>query len=578
MSEPPAPHPDAFHTLLQRQVRRIYGDMENVPQELQAFLPVVDEAYRQADVDRRMLERSLDLSSHELLQANADLRAVVEDFVDVFFRLDAKGVILDCRGGNEDCMMLPPKELIGRRIQDIPFPEIGERFARALDHAQRQAAVQSFDYGLPLSETVTHYEAHVVPLPHNQFIVIIRDVTATKQSEARERELNARLARYRRMESLGMLAGGVAHDLNNILGPLVAYPELILPRVAHDASVVRDVLQIKESATRAAAVIQDLLILARRGGVKADAVRLNEVVRGYLDSAAFLELRARRPEVRFRKWLEAGCPPILGTSHHMSQIVMNLVVNAYEAVQGSGDVSLSSRAVVLDRPVHGFETIEDGHYVVLAVRDTGHGISESDLEHIFEPFYSTKKLGRSGSGLGLAVVYGIVKDSGGYIDVKTSQLRGSEFLLYLPVAPEQVGKEVGPVGVHGGTEHILVVDDVPEQRTLAARLLERLGYRVSVVPSGRKAVTFLRQNLVDLVLLDMIMEEDFDGLITYQEILAFRPEQRCVLATGFAETDRVRQAQLLGAGACIQKPYSLKLLGNAIRAELDRSAIAPTES
>ena len=238
MSEPPVPHPDVFHTLLQRQIRRIYGDQENVPRELQAFLPVVDEAYRQADADRRMLERSLDLSSHELLQANADLRAVVEDFVDVFFRLDANGVILDCRGGNEDCLMLPPKELIGKRIQDIPFPEIGERFARALDHAQRQAAVQSFDYGLPLSDTLTHYEAHVVPLPHNQHIVIIRDVTATKRSEARERELNARLARYRRMESLGMLAGGVAHDLNNILGPLEYHDGMNFAPVPSGANIV----------------------------------------------------------------------------------------------------------------------------------------------------------------------------------------------------------------------------------------------------------------------------------------------------------------------------------------------------
>lgn len=578
MTERPGPTPNAYHTLLQRQIRRIYGDMAHVPEALRAFLPVVDEAYRQADDDRKMLERSLELSSNELLQANRDLRAVVEDFVDLFFRLDAQGTILDCRGGHEECLMLPPKELIGKRIQAIPFPEIGARFEAALADARRHGRVESFHYALPLHGAETSYEAHIVPLPHDQHIVIIRDVTHATRAEARERELSARLARYRRMESLGMLAGGVAHDLNNILGPLVAYPELILPRVAHDATVVRDVLQIKESATRAAAVIQDLLILARRGGARADAVRLNEVVRSYLDSAGFLELRARRPEVRFRKWLEAGCPAILGTSHHMAQVVMNLLVNAHEAVQGSGDVSISTRTVVLDRPIHGFETVEDGRYVVLSVRDTGHGIDASDLEHIFEPFYSTKKLGRSGSGLGLAVVYGIVKDSGGYIDVKTSERRGSEFLLYLPVAPEHMTQEPGPAGVQGGTEHILVVDDVPEQRTLAARLLERLGYRVSVVSSGRRAVAFLRENAVDLVLLDMIMEEDFDGLITYQEMLALRPDQRCVLATGFAETDRVRHAQELGAGACIQKPYNLKRLGNAVRIELDRAQAARAEA
>ncbi len=556
------------HSLLRRQIRRIYGDLPSVPEAVRPFLAVVDEAYRQFDADRVMLERSLDLSSRELLDANRDLGAVVEDFVDVFFRLDANGVILDCRGG-DSCLMLPAEELIGQPIQGIPYPEIAARFAEAIVAVQDRGAMVSFHYQLPLDQSTTHFEAHIVPLRHAQLIVIIRNVTEAEEAQRRERELHLRLERYKRMESLGMLAGGVAHDLNNILGPLVAYPELILPRVRHDPTVARDVLEIKASAERAAAVIQDLLILARRGGYQAVPVRANDVIRSYLDSCAFRELRARRPEVRFQQELEIGCPHILGTEHHLAQLLMNLVVNAHEAVSGEGSVVVATRAAELAVPHTGFERIEEGRYVLLSVRDSGQGISAEHLEHIFEPFFTTKKLGRSGSGLGLAVVYGIMKDCGGFIDVQTPKTGGTEFQLYLPLATVRPTGPEAPLSDLRGTEHVLVVDDVPENRTLAARLLECLGYEVATAHNGRAAVEFLRGQRTDLVLLDMIMEDDFDGLDTYRQMLRIQPGTRCVIATGYAETDRVRQTLRLGARSCIRKPYDLRTLGRAIRTALE---------
>jgi signal transduction histidine kinase/CheY-like chemotaxis protein len=562
------PRSRAQHSLLARQIRRIYGDSSEVPSELVPFLAVVDEAYRQFDTDRVMLERSLELSSRELLEANRDLGAVVEDFVDVFFRLDANGIILDCRGG-DSCLMLPVEELVGQPIQGIPYPEIGKRFADAITSVQDSGAMVSFQYQLPLSRSATYFEAHLVPLRHAQLVVIIRNVTEVKQAQLRERALHRRLERYKRMESLGMLAGGVAHDLNNILGPLVAYPELILARVRHDPAVLRDVLEIKASAKRAAAVIQDLLILARRGGYQAVAVRANDVIRSYLDSAAFRELRARRPEVYFQQELEIGCPPILGTEHNLAQLVMNLIVNAHEAVTGEGSVSVSTRTVELRAPHTGFERIEEGRYLLLSVRDSGQGIRADHLEHIFEPFFTTKKLGRSGSGLGLAVVYGIMQDCGGFIDVLRPKTGGTEFQLYLPLASKRPAAPSTQVDDLRGTEHVLVVDDVPGNRTLAARLLECLGYEVATAHNGRAAVEFLRSTRTDLVLLDMIMEEEFDGLDTYRHMVRIQPDIRCVIATGYAETDRVRKTLRLGASACIRKPYDLRTLGRAVRASLD---------
>jgi CheY-like chemotaxis protein len=178
-------------------------------------------------------------------------------------------------------------------------------------------------------------------------------------------------------------------------------------------------------------------------------------------------------------------------------------------------------------------------------------------------------MGRSGSGLGLAVVYGVVKDFGGYIDVKSKRGEGTQFDLYLPATHESVAEEESPETDYCGTESILVVDDLPQQRELAARLLESLGYRVAKAENGMRAVEMIREQTVDLVVLDMIMDEGFDGLDTYRKIRQIRPSQACVIASGFSESERVRAAQSLGAGEFIHKPYTRDNIGRVVRRALD---------
>jgi CheY-like chemotaxis protein len=207
------------------------------------------------------------------------------------------------------------------------------------------------------------------------------------------------------------------------------------------------------------------------------------------------------------------------------------------------------------------------------VVDTGIGISQEDLERIFEPFYTKKSMGRSGTGLGMAVVWGTVKDHRGYIDIHSKEGKGTSIVLYFPVTRKEFKKEVNLVSLEslkGHGESILVVDDVQEQREIASEILEKLGYTVMTVPSGEDAVYYLQNRPADLMVLDMIMDPGIDGLETYQRILKINPNQKAVIASGYSESTRVREAQRLGVGAYVKKPYLMEKIGRAVRAELDK--------
>jgi len=210
---------------------------------------------------------------------------------------------------------------------------------------------------------------------------------------------------------------------------------------------------------------------------------------------------------------------------------------------------------------------------VLCVSDTGGGVCAENLPRIFEPFYTKKVMGRSGTGLGLAVVWGTVKDHQGYIDVASNPGQGTVFSLYFPVVRADVGETAANsqrTAYMGKGETLLVVDDNDQQRELAMTLLNKLNYRVAAVAGGEDAVEFLKKTPVDLVILDMIMDPGIDGLETYRRLLAVRPGQKAIIVSGFAETDRVTEAQRLGAGAYVKKPYVLENLGTAVRQELDK--------
>ncbi len=393
-------------------------------------------------------------------------------------------------------------------------------------------------------------------------------IEESERSQRRERELSDRLTRSEKMESLGILAGGVAHDLNNILGPMVGYPDLLMDGLDADDPMRRQLGLIQESAMRAAAIIQDLLTLARRGNYTAVPIDLGALTRGIFDSEELQAQLRQHAAIEIRLDLDDTTFPVTGSGSHLTQVVMNLVLNAFEAMPSGGVLGVSLHEVTLDLESAAYEKIPAGRYTVLSVSDTGRGIPSGDRDRVFEPFYSKKKMGRSGSGLGLAVVWGVVKDLGGYLDVHSEEGLGTTFSLYFPTTRRALDSRTDEIHLHGD-ETVLVVDDEPLQRDLAQRVLESLGYRVALCESGRQAVAYLQLHDVDLVILDMTMEEDFDGLTTFRHILRYRPSQRCIIASGYSEGSRVKEALEIGAGAFVAKPYTRESMGSAVRRALD---------
>ena len=208
----------------------------------------------------------------------------------------------------------------------------------------------------------------------------------------------------------------------------------------------------------------------------------------------------------------------------------------------------------------------------MKVEDKGLGIAEDDLDKIFEPFYTKKVMGRSGTGLGMAVVWGTVKDHKGRINIKSVKGQGTTFELYFPATREGITEEerFSLKDYMGNGQSILIVDDIEEQKNIASLMLEKLGYKPFSVSSGEEAVEYVKDNSVDLLLLDMIMEPGIDGLETYKRILELHPNQKAIIASGFSETTRVKEAQKLGAGKYLKKPYLLESLGLLVKAELNK--------
>ena len=234
---------------------------------------------------------------------------------------------------------------------------------------------------------------------------------------------------------------------------------------------------------------------------------------------------------------------------------------------------ISTQNIYVDMPLTGYDQVSAGDYVVLKVQDNGTGIEKEDLKRIFEPFYSKKVLGRSGTGLGMAVVWGTAQDHQGYINVNSTPGKGTSFELYFPVTREEIAPENDIVPVEdylGGGEVILVVDDMENQRDIASNILSRLNYKVISTASGEEAVEFLKDGSADLVLLDMIMDPGMDGLDTYRKIIEIHPGQKAIIASGYAESERVKEAQVLGVSRYIRKPYTIENLGVTIKSELLR--------
>ncbi|MGV8074716.1 MAG: response regulator [Syntrophobacteraceae bacterium] len=510
------------------------------------------------------------------LETKENYKVLFEAAPDGVAVVDARGNIVDCNEAFQNLVGFGCEDMVGKHATEFLVDNYRDLFESRFLLLKKEGFFEG-------EAEIVDRRGSVIPVwsrakaiyeKDKSFVcsvVYSRDISLVKQAEKEKEKLQAKLQRAQKMEALGTLAGGVAHDLNNVLVGLVGYPELMLMQIPEESKLRKHILSIQKSGEKAAAIVQDLLTLARRGVALTEVVDLNRIISDYLQSPEYERLRKLYPDISFETGLEKDLLNVVGTPVHLSKTLMNLVHNAAEAISGPGKVIVSTKSQYVEKPIKGYDEVKEGNYAVLTVSDTGEGIAPNDIERIFEPFYTKKVMGRSGTGLGLAVVWGTVKDHGGYIDVRSAVGVGTTFKLYFPGTRKELKKNKSEFCLEdhcGHGETILIVDDVEEQREIASEMLNRLGYSVTAVSSGEEAMEFMKKGSADLLILDMIMDPGLDGLETYRNILKLHPRQKAIIVSGFSETERVKEARKLGVGAYIKKPFLFETLGEAVRDEL----------
>jgi PAS domain S-box-containing protein len=523
-------------------------------------------------------------SFQKIQESEKKYRDLVENANSIIMRSDIKGTITFFNEFAQKLFGYSENEILGKSLEGTIFPNT----ETTRNHLKRLLTVLIQNIDQPI---ITENESELRsgkkimiawtyrPIfdgegNFKEILYIGTDITELKRAEQEKRDLEARLQRAQKMEAIGTLAGGVAHDLNNILSGIVSYPELLLMDIPPDSPQRKPILTIQKSGERAAAIVQDLLTLARRGVVTTKVINLNAIIAEYLKSPEYENLKTHHPDVQVKSSLNPDLMNMSGSPVHLSKTVMNLLTNAAEAITDGGEIIISTENRHVDKSLNGYDKIKQGDYVTLRVSDTGIGIPSKDLERIFEPFFTKKVMGKSGTGLGMAVVWGTVKDHKGYIDVKSVEGEGTTFTLYFPVVRQELPGDESAFSIQdimGKGEALLVVDDVEAQREIASKMLTKLGYSVVSVSSGEEAVDYMKNHSADLLVLDMIMEPGcIDGLDTYKKILEIHPHQKAIITSGYSETERVKEAQRLGATSYVKKPYLLNKIGQVVRDELTK--------
>jgi len=401
-------------------------------------------------------------------------------------------------------------------------------------------------------------------------IAQLLDITERKEAEVEKKKLEAQLLQAQKMEAVGTLAGGVAHDFNNLLQAILGYAQMLLLDKEKDSPEFTRLKQIEKSAHRASELTQQLLTFSRKVESELRPLALNNEVR---QVQKILE-RTIPKMIDIELHLQEDVWTINADSMQMEQIVLNLAVNARDAMPEGGKLVFETENVFLDREYCATHLgAKPGRYVLLSISDTGMGMEKETVEHIFEPFYTTKEVGK-GTGLGLAMVYGIVKNHGGYIMCYSEPGQGTTIKIYFPVieADGHLEKSYAvETELRGGDETILLVDDEESLRSMGKEILERFGYRVMTVPDGETALETYREKKgrIDLVILDLVMP-GMGGTHCMEELLRMHPGLKVIIASGYAVNGRTKEALDAGAEGFIRKPYELGQMLGVVRKVLDR--------
>jgi two-component system cell cycle sensor histidine kinase/response regulator CckA len=509
------------------------------------------------------------------------LRALIEHSSDAIVLLDPDGTIRFASESIRRVSGFAPEEVVGQNAFDRIHPDDRE----AAERAVRRSIAHPAEYVYVEFRTRhkegdwRHREAILVNrLAHpavRGLIANYRDTTARHEAEEALRvttERNARLEekfrQAQKMEAVGRLAGGIAHDFNNVLTTILGYSNLILAQLQPSPGIRRDVEEIRRSAESAALLTRQLLAFSRKQVLQTQVLDLNEVVK----SLAMLLKRTLGEDVQFVTQLASSLGLVIADPAQIEQVIMNLAVNARDAMPSGGTLTIETSDVRLDAEEAARHVgATPGAYVRISVRDTGTGMDGNVRAHLFEPFYTTKERGK-GTGLGLATVYGIVTQSGGFLTVESEPGRGSTFNVYLPRSEDALAQAtplVETLSWPGGSETILLVEDQPDVRRVTHEMLARHGYTVLDADSGDNALALLKQHAspIDLLLTDIVMPR-MSGRDLAKEMLMRHPRMQVLYISGYADHPTVTQGLDSGL-SLIQKPFAPGYLLHKVRQALD---------
>jgi len=398
------------------------------------------------------------------------------------------------------------------------------------------------------------------------------------RSEERKKIIHDQLNRTERMSSLGTLAEGAAGDLRNILKPVEGVPQEIRKNLDEGHEAHEKLQELEEALRKASSVIHDLEMIGKANNREKNNVQVNHIISEFLRSSEHRQLTNINPKVKILTELEDELPAVIGSQPQLRQMIANLITNALESMMGGGLLRIKTYIEQLNAATSRFGGQKSGDFIVLRFEDTATRMSEEDVDRLFEPFYVRSRMGRKIlSGLGLTLVYRVVEDHGGHVDIRTDAATGNVLSVYLPIskASDTAILELRPD--YTGGEKVLLVDDSEQQRKSASDMLRELGYEVIAVESGYAAVELARLKLesnpgkppFDLMVIDLVLGDAFDGVETFKKIQEIAPGQKAVLASGFADITRIVEARKLGIARCFQKPYTTENLGKNVRLALD---------
>lgn len=520
--------------------------------------------------------QELEKSGNALQKSEALMKNILESVDEGFIIIDPDYKIISANNAYCKQVKWKTENILGKHCYEVSH----HRDTPCFQAGEECAPSRTFKTGDPSLAIHTHYDSEDRPVYIETRSYPVKDqsgaVTAvieTLNNITEIRKLEEQLHQSQKMEAIGTLAGGVAHDFNNILTAIIGYGNIVLKNMAKDHPQRVNIEHVLEAADRAAHLTKDLLVFSRKQVADKKAVDLNEIVRKV---EKFL-VRVIGEDISYTTTLPEGPLPVFADAYQLEQVLMNLATNSLDAMPKGGAFAITTEQVRFDDEfitAHGYG--KPGTYAMISVSDTGRGMDEATRQRIFEPFFTTKEVGK-GTGLGLAVVYGIIKQHDAYINVYSEPGKGTTFRIYLPLIASGVAEEKKAPEVElsvTGTETILLAEDDEQVRNLTVSVLQEFGYTVITAVDGEDAVKKYLENKdrVQLLLLDLIMPKK-SGKEAYDEIRKITPDIKALFASGYAP-DIIRQKVLLDDNLPVAyKPISPTDLLTKVRRMLDEGKV-----